>query len=207
MYSNYGEVVATHGKVHDYLGMTLDFRKEGCMIVDMSEYTGKMVEELKEKYELCGMAKTFAKESLFHPSEGELLSAEMAANFHMYIAKGLFSRQRSRPNAKTVVLAMMMRVKEPRESDWEILLQYMKFLDSTWSKVLTLSADSLHVIKWYVDASFAVHPDFWSHLGGVMTMGGEAIQSLLKKQKLNMKSSCESELVRADDASGAVLWT
>ena len=73
--------------------------------------------------------------------------------------------------------------------------------------MLTLSADNLHVIKWYVDAAFAVHPDFWSHTGGVMTMGRGAIQSLSKKQKLNTKSSCESELVGADDASGAILWT
>ena len=65
MYGDYGDVVATRGKVHDYLGMTLDFRKDGCMIVDMSEYTGKMVDEFKEKYELTGTAKTIAKENLF----------------------------------------------------------------------------------------------------------------------------------------------
>ena len=40
-----------------------------------------------------------------------------------------------------------------------------------------------------------------------MTMGWGAIQSLLKKQKLNTKSSCKSELFGVDDASGAILWT
>ena len=38
-------------------------------------------------------------------------------------------------------------------------------------------------------------------------MGRGAIQSLSKKQKLNTKSSCKSELVGADNASGAILWT
>ena len=71
MYGDHGEVVATHGKVQDYLGMVLDFRNKGCMIVDMSKYTRKMVDDFKAKYELCGMVKTFAKESLFRPSEGE----------------------------------------------------------------------------------------------------------------------------------------
>jgi hypothetical protein len=37
--------------------------------------------------------------------------------------------------------------------------------------VLFLAADDLHVVKWYVDASFAVHKDFRSHTGGAMTYG------------------------------------
>ena len=97
------------------------------MIVDMSKYTRKMVDNFKKKYDLSGTAKTFAKENLFHPSEGELLDAERAADFHTYVAKGLFSGQRGRLDARTVVSAMTTRVKEPRESDWEILLHYMRF--------------------------------------------------------------------------------
>ena len=54
MYGEFGEVVATRGKVHDYLGMVLDFRKKGCMIVDMTKYTGTMVDDFKKKYDLSG---------------------------------------------------------------------------------------------------------------------------------------------------------
>ena len=50
-----------------------------------------------------------------------------------------------------------------------------------------------------MDASFAVHLDFKSHLGGVMTMGTGAIMSGSNKQKLNTRSSCEAELVGFDD--------
>ena len=71
----------------------------------------------------------------------------MVADWHMYVAKGLFPATRGRPDAKTFVLAMATRVKEPKESDWEILLHYMRFLDCTQSNVLMLSADNLHVIK------------------------------------------------------------
>ena len=115
--TNYGEVVATCGKVHEYIGMVLDFRKKGSMIVDISTYTSKMVDNFKEKYELYGMLKAITKENLFGPSEGKRLDARMVADFHMYVAKGLFSGQRGRPDAKMVVLAMTTRVKEPRESD------------------------------------------------------------------------------------------
>ena len=50
---------------------------------------------------------------------------------------------------------------------------------------MTLKADDLKIIKWYVDASFAVHPDLRSHTGGVMTMGSGAMQVISKEQKLN----------------------
>jgi hypothetical protein len=72
---------------------------------------------------------------------------------------------------------------------------------------LILSADDLQVIKWYVDASFAVHPDFRSHTGGVATFGKGAPYSMSRKQKLNTRSSTEAELVGADDMSTMILWT
>ena len=83
----------------------------------------------------------------------------------------------------------------------------MKYLNGTKHKVLTLGAEDLRVIKWYVDAAFAVHPDFKSHTGGAMTFGQGAVQNISRKQKLNTKSSTDAELVAADDISVMVLWT
>jgi hypothetical protein len=40
---------------------------------------------------------------------------------------------------------------------------------------LTLEANDINIVEWYVDASFAVHPDMISHTGGVMTLGKGAI--------------------------------
>ena len=56
-----------------------------------------------------------------------------------------------------------------------------------------------------MDASFAVHPDFRSHTGAVMTYGKGALQTLLTRQKLNTRSFCESELVGVDDAVTKIL--
>ena len=61
-------------------------------------------------------------------------------------------------------------------------------------------------IKAYVDASFAVHPDMRSHTGVIITLGKGAIYSRSSKQKLNTKSSTESELVAKSDALPQVLW-
>ena len=46
-----------------------------------------------------------------------------------------------------------------------------------------------------------------SHTGVVMTLGRGTTYSASTKQKLNMKSSTEAELVAIDDAMAQVLWT
>ena len=127
--------------------------------------------------------------------------------FHTFVAKGLFMSKRSRPDIQPTIAVLATRVKEPTTDDWKKLLRLMKYINGTKSYSLTLRADDLHVVKWYVDASFAVHPDFWSHSGAVMMMGQGAVQSSSSKQKLNTRSSCEAELVGADDMATKILWT
>ncbi len=60
---------------------------------------------------------------------------------------------------------------------------------------------------WYVNASFAVHPNMRSHTGGVFTMGRGFPINSSTKQKLNTQSSAESELVAVDNMMPIVLWT
>jgi hypothetical protein len=105
------------------------------------------------------------------------------------------------------IAVLCTRVQKPTESDWKKLVRLLKYCNGTRDDKLVLSADDLRVVKWYVDASFAVHPDFKSHTGGVMTFGGGAIQSVSRKQKLNTRSSTEAELVGADDVATMILWT
>lgn len=91
--------------------------------------------------------------------------------------------------------------------DWEKLLHLLKYCNGTRKDKLILSADDLHVIKWFVDSSFAVHADFKSHTGGTMSYGTGSPLTTSRKQKLNTRSSTEAELVGADDMSVMILWT
>jgi hypothetical protein len=61
--------------------------------------------------------------------------------------------------------------------------------------------------EWYVDASFAVHPDFKSHTGVAMTAGKGSVINVSHKQNINTRSSTEAELVGGDDAMGPLIWT
>ena len=99
-----------------------------------------------------------------------------------------------------------MQTKEPNVSDWNKLIRMMKYLNGMQNMKLTLSAKNLRSIKWYVDMSFAVHPDFRSQTGGTMTFGKGVVQLLSKKQKLNTRSSTKSELVGADDVATQIIW-
>jgi hypothetical protein len=83
----------------------------------------------------------------------------------------------------------------------------MAYLRVNRLRPLIMSADGSRVLMWYVDASFAVHPNMHSHTGGGLMMGrGFSIVSSTK-QKLNTQSSTESELVSVDDMMPIVVWS
>ena len=50
-----------------------------------------------------------------------------------------------------------------------------------------------------MDASYAVHDDMKSHKGGCMTFGVGILIPKSAKQKLNTKSTTQSEIVGASD--------
>jgi hypothetical protein len=99
------------------------------------------------------------------------------------------------------------RVQSCNEDDYKKLIRMLKFLRATKDDFLTLSATSLHNVRWWVDASYAVHPDIKSHTGGALSLGRGVVYGTSKRQKLNTKSSTEAEVVGTDDVMPQVLWT
>jgi hypothetical protein len=87
--------------------------------------------------------------------------------FHTVVALGLFLCKRARPDIAPAIAFLTTRVQHPTREDWMKLVKMMQYLHGTVNNVLTLWADSTKTIKWYSDASFAVHPDFRSHTGAV----------------------------------------
>ena len=73
--------------------------------------------------------------------------------------------------------------------------------------MLTLAADDSFVMKWHVDGSHLVHQDMKGHTGAILSLGAGTIHAKSAKQKLNARSSTETELVSADDCVPQTLWT
>jgi hypothetical protein len=71
----------------------------------------------------------------------------------------------------------------------------MRYLQGTVQEPLTLKADNINIIRWWVNASYAVYPNMKSHTGGIMTLGKGTTYGMSTCQKLNTKSSTEAELV------------
>jgi hypothetical protein len=127
--------------------------------------------------------------------------------FHTYVAKTLFLCKQVRPDLQTAVIFFSTRVKSRDEDDHKKLVRMLQLLQDTRGELLTLSADSLHNVRWWVDASYAVHPDMRSHTGGAMSLDRGIICGTPKRQKLITKSSTEAELVGLADVMPQVLWT
>jgi hypothetical protein len=91
--------------------------------------------------------------------------------------------------------------------DWKKLGRCLCFLRDTRNDLHILEADRTGVIRWWVDASFVVHPDMKSHTSAVMSMGKGCMYAVSCRQQLNTTSSTESELVGVSDGMGLILWT
>jgi hypothetical protein len=127
--------------------------------------------------------------------------------FHHNTAKLLFLCKRARPDVQTAVVFLCTRVQAPDVDDYKKLHRVMSYLRATPTMPLVLEADTTNVIKWWADASYAVHPDMRSHTGGAMSMGSGVIYGSSTRQKLTTKSSTKAELVGASNIMPQVLWT
>ena len=70
---------------------------------------------------------------------------------------------------------------------------------------LTLSVDSVSMIRCWVDVSYNNHDDFKGHTGVMMYVGKEAVLRNLIKKKFNICISTEGEMVRDNYMLGSVL--
>ena len=68
-----------------------------------------------------------------------------------------------------------------------------------------MKADSLSMIRWWVDASYRVHWDCKGHTGAMMAMGKGALVNIARKHKLNTGSSTEAKLVSIADVLGMMM--
>ena len=201
--AKYGKVTITSGYDHSYLGMRFLFnRDDGTVNVSMSGF----IDDTIGQYGVTGESTCPAGENLFIIKESPQLNTEQSIRFHTFVAKLLYLSKRTRPDLLTLVSFLTTRVQQPTEDDDYKLTKGMKYLMKTRHLNINLGVTGEMSITAYVDASFAVHPDMRSHTGVMVTLGKGALYSRSSKQKLNTKSSTESELVALSDALPQVLW-
>ena len=216
-----GEMKVCRGKVHKYLGMTLDFTTKRRVKISMVDYVKDVVDAWdkvrgapdEEGFKLVQSKRkkgrsSAAPDDLFKIDEdSQKLQPKSATAFHNIVAKALYLVKRARPDASVAIAFLTTRVRAPDVDDWRKLEHLVEYLRSTMDMPLILGTDGTGVLNWYVDASFAVHANMRGHTGGGLTMGRGFPIVCSTKQKLNTRSSTESELVGVDDMMPSILWT
>jgi hypothetical protein len=198
----------SRGKVHDYLGMTLYFTNKGEVKVTMIDYLKGVINDFPEI--TTGTAITPATTNLFDvrpDNERKVLGEEQARALHQSVVQLLFATTRARKDIQHTVAFLTTIVKSPDKDDRMKLKQLLKYIRGTIYMPLILKADSLNIVKWWVYTSYATHGDCKGHTGATMSMGTGSITGISKKQKINTRSSTESELVGVHDVAPQMLWT
>jgi hypothetical protein len=181
--------------------MNINFATSGSVSFDMIPYITKVITDFPER--IMGVASSSAADHLFKirpPNEARILPESQAIAFHHTAAQLLFL-SRVRRDIQTVVAFLTTRVKAPDEDDWGKLKRILKYLFGMRFLKLTLSADSLSILQWYIDASHQIHDDCKGHTGALLTLWKGATFSSSNKHKINTKSSTESKIAVHDKSS------
>ena len=200
-------LTVSRGQVHDYLGMTLDFHTNGEVRISMEHYIDVMLQDAPE--EMKGTATTPAASHLFKVNDKDprLLGPEKKKIFVHLVMQGLYLSQRGRPDIRTAIAFLCGRLRNPDEDDYKKLARMIQYLHGSKEMVLMLRASDEGIIRWWIDASYAVHEDMKGHTGATLSLGKGAIYSGSFKQRLVSRSSTESELIGVYDVLPQVLWT
>ena len=83
--------------------------------------------------------------------------------------------------------------------DWNKLKRLLQFIKGTINDKRIIGAYGLNDLLTWVDAAYAVHPNMRSHTGGCMSFGLGTLHARSTEQKLNTKSSTETEIVGMSD--------
>jgi hypothetical protein len=115
-----GVMEISRGKLHEYLGMTLDYTVPGEVKITMIKYVQEIIQLFSEHDHSNSTAKTPAAEHLFKVNKlSSLLPAEQATVYHNFVAKCLFLTKRARPDISTAVAFLTIRIEGPDQDDWK----------------------------------------------------------------------------------------
>ena len=131
-------LTVSHRQVHDYLGMTLDFRTKGEVQINMEHYIDMMLQDAPE--EMKGTATMSAASHLFKVNykDPQFLGAENKKLFVHLVMQGLYLSQRGRPDIRTAIAFLCGRLRNPDKDNYKKLTRMMQYLCGTKGMALTL---------------------------------------------------------------------
>ena len=195
---HFGKLARTTGNKHTFPGMDVEMISKGKIAISTPQHINEAIEGLGEN--VNGTAVNPAKSKLFLVDhESPKLTGTKKEVFHSITAKVLWISQRSRPDLDTAVSSLCTRVKEPTEEDWRKLRRVICFLKATKDGKRVIGMEDLWSLRMWIDGSYTVHEDIRGHTGGRMSLGWGLVHAKASKQKLNSKSSTETEVIAVSE--------
>jgi hypothetical protein len=152
------ELAASYGKVHEYLGMTIDYSEENLVKFTMYDYLEDILAESPDN--MKGETVTPVHSKLFQVNpECDKLDDKTADWFHRTVARLLFASKQARPDLQTDVAYLCTRVACPDKDDYGKLKKLIEYLRESTYLPLVFGWDESGTLTWSIDASFAVHMD------------------------------------------------
>ena len=205
MKKEFGDIKITRGKKHTFLGINFEFKDDKVLAINMVEQLEETIALFGE--EICGNVTSCAAKGLTTiDANSPPLDEKKAKIFHSVVAKLLFITKRARPDIEPTVNFLCTRVTKSTEQDWTKLKRLMIFIKNTLHDKRFIGMKGVGEMFTWVDAAYAVYDDMRSQTGGAMSFGLGVIHCKTSRQKLNTKSSTESELVGVSDYIPYNIW-
>ena len=157
--SYFGKMTVTRGNKYFYVGIEIEFQLEGSVTLFQKDHLLESIEDFGE--DISTPVTSAAQKNLFTVDENaHTLDEKTAMIFHSVAAKFLFVTKRSRPDIQPALSYVCTRVQKPDTSDWKKLKRLLQLINCIIDDKIALSADKgLTLMKYWVDASYAIHPD------------------------------------------------
>lgn len=203
--ARFGKMNVVRGKHHVYIGVDIKFTNDKKVQMHCKDHLKECIKDFKE--EIKTSAATPASKWLFTVSENaKYLEKDRKENYHSIVMKLLWVSKHARFDIQLALSFLCTRTNNPDKDDWKKLRRLLQYVYGTIDMVLTLSAEELNILRMWVDASYAVHPDMRSHTGSCMSLGLGLVYSKSGKQTINAKSSTKGEVIGISDRLPQSIW-
>ena len=192
------------GTEHTFLGIRIKYLDYSTVSLNMRDYIQEVVNDFGE--DVSQMVSTPAARWLFAVSNARKLKWERVEMFSLLVAKLLWVFQCVRVDCSPAVAFLCTRVKNPDVEDWKKLKRLISFLHQTIDDVRIIGADDLLKIQNFIDSSHAVHEYMKGHTGGTITFGTGVVSVKSSKQKMNLRSSNETEVIGDSEYLPLNVW-
>jgi hypothetical protein len=170
------------------------------------------LQKIANDYKNVKLSKIPADNDFFKISSNEFLDSENIEKFHSFVAKLLYVARMCRPDILAYVSYLTTRVNKPTVNDeykLRKLLGYLLYsIDITYRiDKNVFNSDGSIDVNCFIDSSHGLHDDLRGQTGIVIKLGSATVFARSAKQKVNTKSSTETELHGVAEEVSQAIWT